>query len=211
MQAISLSRRLLIRPNSPRLFIDNCKKIIAQWVLLLSCTLPPAGISSSDPRFITAFQYIDSILCGIETNYLLRRLAYIQDLRLSEQLQAVIRAEREKGSLRKPGCRDVSVAMSIYESAKESGGDSSTLRIALRERRRTCRRWMLLAGPSPLFLLAYSNEAETVMYVFPIPLKYAILHSKATGHLVLIRRLWQIWRPRFASLPLQVWWTYVLA
>jgi len=85
-------------------------------------------------------------------------------MRLSDLLKGIIRSERENGVPRKSGYRDVCVAMDIYESAQGKRPDTQ-LRNAIRERRRTGRHLETLAGPSPLFLLVYSDVAETVVYV----------------------------------------------
>ncbi|KAK1980501.1 hypothetical protein LZ30DRAFT_659262 [Colletotrichum cereale] len=162
-QINSLSSRL-IDPDPLSVFADNCKQILPQWTVLLRETTPPANITSSDLRFVNAFRFIDMILCGKEASYLHRRLAYIQHLRLFESLEATIKTERETGVRRESGYRDVSIALDIYESAQESPLDAKALRSVLCERRRTSRRWMILAGPSPLFLLLYSKIAETVVH-----------------------------------------------
>ncbi|KAM7196594.1 hypothetical protein V8F33_006093 [Rhypophila sp. PSN 637] len=143
-------------------FATNYKKCVVDWVALLRRTALPKGTPSSDPRVIYAFKYIDSILSRRGTT-LLRRLAYIQLIRLFIFLEASLKLERTRGiAHRRPGCRDVSVAMDIYMSAQIQ--QSKGLRYMLKERKRLGKRWTELSRPSPLFVLLYSNFAESIMY-----------------------------------------------
>jgi hypothetical protein len=83
---------------------------------------------------------------------------------LFESLKPVVRAERENGeSHRERGERDISAIIDIYENAQRPS-DRRGLRDVILEHRRIGKRVESLAGPSPLFLLIYSDEAETVMY-----------------------------------------------
>src|SRR4051812_43508417 len=101
---------------------------MGEWIALLGKTTLPSDIASSDPRIIVAFQAVDSVICGQGT-YLLRRLAYVQLMRLFCSLEAVIQSEREYGRLqRKPCYRDKTVAIDIYMSAQERHLDSRNLR-----------------------------------------------------------------------------------
>lgn len=166
----SLTSRLL-GFDPINLFADNCEKTMADWISLLRETTPPEDIASSDHRFVSAFQILDRVISGTQGSYLLRRLAYVQYMRLSDSLKGIIRSERQLGVPRKSGYRDVCVAIDIYESAQRKR-PSAQLRNAIRERRRTGRHFETLAGPSPLFLLVYSDVAETVVYV-----AYSLRHS----------------------------------
>ncbi|KAI1358866.1 hypothetical protein F5Y08DRAFT_103386 [Xylaria arbuscula] len=160
----SLCRRL-IDSDPIHFFAKNCEKTVLPWVEILRQTTPPADITSSDSRFVHAFRFLDTYLCsGGQGTSMLRRLAYFQHLRLSDSLEAIIKTERANGVPRKSGCRDMSIVMDIYESAQGSRLDTGALRRTLYERRRTSRGWTTLAGPSPLFLLVYSDVAETIIH-----------------------------------------------
>lgn len=154
----------LMTRDSLDLFVHNCKTILADWVLLLFRTTPPDGLKSADVRFVQAFRYLDNLISGQQGNYLLRRLAYIQLMRLSDSLGKIVRSEREHGSSGQSGRGDASFVIEIYKSAQEDTGmDAKKLAALVRERRRIGRQWQRLAGQSPLFLLVYSNYAETVV------------------------------------------------
>ena len=148
-------------------FADNCERTLADWIQLLGNTTAPANITSSDPSFISAFKFVDRILCGAQTSHLLRRLAFVQLMRLSDSLGAIVRSERERGLRRTSGVVDASVVIDIYKSAQEGRLSTEELKWVVWERRRIGRRWTVLAGPSPLFLLVYSDVAEKVVLVLP--------------------------------------------
>src|SRR6266566_1778027 len=155
----------LIGPEPTYYFTDNCEKTLTGWIELLSHTNPPAdiNISSSDHRWAAVFQKLDDILVGRQGTYLLRRLAFVQHKRISDLLQEIVRSERENGTGRGTGIGDASVVMDIYKTAQENRLHPSKLNNAIDERRRTSRHWEMFAGPSPLFLLIYSEVAETVV------------------------------------------------
>ncbi|KAI1506286.1 hypothetical protein F5X99DRAFT_415523 [Biscogniauxia marginata] len=162
IQIASLTSRLLgLDPLN--FFADNCEKIVPDWITLLRETTPPDGIASSDHRFIGAFQILDRVIVGTQGSYLLRRLAYVQYMRLSDLLKDIARSERDKGARRKSGRGDASVAIDIYQSGQEKHPHDEELRRKIYERRRTGRHLQTLAGPSPLFLLVYSSVAETII------------------------------------------------
>ncbi|RSL64175.1 hypothetical protein CEP51_013191 [Fusarium floridanum] len=159
----SLSHRLV--GNEPlNSFAENCQKTIADWISLLSKTTLPSDIESSDLCIITAFKAVDSVICGNQGTYLLRRLAYIQLMRLFASLEAIIKSERDTGRIfREPGYGNASIAIDIYMSAQESHLHPDDLRRELRERKRTGRRWRDLASLSPPFVLMYSEASEPIV------------------------------------------------
>lgn len=146
-------------------FAHNCEKTIPDWILLLRKTTLPGSISSSHPGIITAFKGVDTVICGKQGTYLLRRLAYVQLMRLFSSLEAMIKTEREAGRIpRKPGYSNASVALDIYMSAQTSHLHSDNLRRELKERKRTGGSWRDLSEPSPLFTMVYSQASEPIVY-----------------------------------------------
>ncbi|EGU82789.1 hypothetical protein FOXB_06696 [Fusarium oxysporum f. sp. conglutinans Fo5176] len=130
---ISLSHRL-IGLNPLGSFAENCEKTIPDWITLLGKTMLPTFINSSHPCIIAAFKAVDSIICGDEGTHLLRRLAYIELMRLFASLEAIIKYERETGRIsREPGYGNASLALDIYMSAQESHPHPNDLRRELRE------------------------------------------------------------------------------
>lgn len=142
----------------------NYRATIADWNTLVAETTFAGNVSSSSPCIIHAFKTIDSIICGHQGSYLLRRLAYVQLMRLFDLLEDTIRLERETGQvIRGRYYRDTSVALDIYMSAQEDIRDSYYIRRQLKERKRAGRSWRDLSKPSPLLVLMYPEAAERVM------------------------------------------------
>lgn len=144
-------------------FVDNFKKTVDDWVLLLRDTTLSRSVSSIDFRWVGAFQILDNVITGRRGTHLLRRLAYVQYKRLSDFLEGIIESERESGAPRNSGVGDATIVMNIAESVKQNCVSRELRRKAAREDRRIARRWAALAGPSPLFLLIYTDMAETVV------------------------------------------------
>lgn len=147
-------------------FADNYEKTMPDWMALLRETSLPSGITSEDPRIITAFRVVDSVICGRGTA-LLQRLANVQLNRLFSVVKGIVKSERENWRIhREPYYRDAGIAMDIYMSAQEPQSDVAELRLKLKYgRKRFSKRWSDLATLSPLFLLVYSGAAEAMVYV----------------------------------------------
>ncbi|KAM7210375.1 hypothetical protein V8F06_014239, partial [Rhypophila decipiens] len=161
-QLESLSSRL-VRRDAIECFAKNCEKIWQDWTLLLRKTTLPLNIASSDTRVIAAFRAVDSVIPGKRGTSVLRWLAYVRLMVLFDSVKAVVRAERENGEAhRERGDRDISAVIDIYENAQRSP-DRRGLRDMILKHRRIGKRVESLAGPSPLFLLIYSEEGEAVI------------------------------------------------
>ncbi|KAH8742899.1 hypothetical protein F5883DRAFT_594913 [Diaporthe sp. PMI_573] len=94
---------------------------------------------------------------------LLSRLAYVQLVRVIRLLENRVALDRQAGRLhRRSGYRNASIALDIYLKAQETLSTSSSRRTLI-ERKRLAKRWSELAGPWPLFLLDYSDEAEEII------------------------------------------------
>ncbi len=161
----SLSKRL-IGQNPIGTFADNYEKTIPDWIALLRETSLPNGITSEDPRIITAFKVVDTVICGQGTA-LLQRLANVQLIRLFSAVKGIIKSERENWRIhREPYYRNADIAMDIYMSAQEPQSNMTELRLKLTYgRKRFSKRWSDLATMSPLFVLVYSSAAEALVYV----------------------------------------------
>ena len=159
----SLSRRL-VRRDGIECFANNCENIWEDWTSLLRKTILPPNVASSDARVIAAFRAVDYAISGTRSTCALRWLAYVRLMALCDSLELVVKAERENGEAhRERGDRDINAVIDIYENAQRPS-DRQRPRDVILESRRTGKRLKSLAGPSPLFLLVYSDEAETVMY-----------------------------------------------
>ncbi|KAB5536093.1 hypothetical protein GE09DRAFT_1141424 [Coniochaeta sp. 2T2.1] len=148
----------LVRPNPIAFFVAHLENVLEDWLTILVRTRSPSSITSSDPFVATAFQLLDNTIN--ESGTMRSRFAHIQLLCIFKSLEDMIASERRAGQIqRQRGRRNASVAITIYKNAQQrpvSGRD-------LIERKRTARRWQTLAGPSPFFLVIYSEVAETLV------------------------------------------------
>ncbi|KAM7184060.1 hypothetical protein V8F33_013210, partial [Rhypophila sp. PSN 637] len=157
----SLSNRL-IRRDAIECFANNCEKIWEDWTSLLRKTTLPPNITSSDTRVVAAFRAVDNVISENQSACVLRWLAYVRLMALFHSLRHVVRAEREnEETYRGRGDRDISAVINIYENAQRSSDRRGSRGVILKHRR-IGKRVESLAGPSPLFLLIYSDEAEAV-------------------------------------------------
>lgn len=155
----------LVRPNAIGQFIRNFEPGLRHWSALLNETSPPDNITSADSRFITAFKTLDRVITAGEIDSaFLSRMAYVQLIRVMKLLEYRVAIDRQAGRLhRRSGYQNASVVLDIYLSAQEDVSPSSS-RLELIGRKRRAKRWSELAGPWPIFLLVYSEEAEDIMF-----------------------------------------------
>jgi hypothetical protein len=147
-------------------FAYKCEKILTGWISLLRWTTLPENTASSDACILTAFQKVDSIIRG-DSLHLLRRLAYVQLIRVFSKVESIIKTERDtKRMHREPSYRNSSIAIDIYMNAQDSCLHDGLLRRDLRERKRIGSRWNSLAVASPLFILLYKDSAESLVYAY---------------------------------------------
>ncbi|KAK1980496.1 hypothetical protein LZ30DRAFT_534958, partial [Colletotrichum cereale] len=153
----------LVRQDAISHFIHNFESGLRCWVVLLIETTPRHHIPSTDGGFVAAFRTLDRVITTENSTGLLSRLAYVQLTHVLELLEARVAEERRKGHLhRRRDYPNASVVLDIYMSAQDRGV-SPISRHTLIERRRTARRWSELAGPWPLLLLIYSEDADEVV------------------------------------------------
>ncbi|KAJ4465229.1 hypothetical protein J3R30DRAFT_3316408 [Lentinula aciculospora] len=145
------------------IFVDNCEKVVADWEFLLRKVTVPSDVTSSHPSVVAAFQMLDGIMSGGQTMYLLRRLAFVEFIWLSDTLEGIVKSERNNGASQRSGLGDASLMINIYERAQSKNLPAEQLKGVIRERRRTGRCFNTLAGPSTLFLLVYSDVAKTLV------------------------------------------------
>jgi hypothetical protein len=173
-QRVTFLSNRLIGDGPIDTFAANCEKTFLDWIKLLSRVTLPEDIQSTDPRIMTAFKAVDSVIRGQGINAL-QRLAHVQLLRLFDLLEAIVKTDRVTGRIhRERHYRDHHVAMDIYMSAQEAHSNTNDLRTKIRTcRKRLSNRWSVLAKASPLFVLVYSDAAESIVYV-PPSVKYFI-------------------------------------
>ena len=155
----------IVRGDVLTFFADNCEMVLAGWISILQKTTLPTNIASSDPRIVTAFKELDSIICGRDSTRILQRLAYIQLLRVFEFLERIIGSDHRNGVVKlRPGYGCSSVAVEIYMSSQ----GRPTAKNTLLERARFARRLRDISVQPPFFLVIYTNVAETIAFVVPL-------------------------------------------
>ncbi|CAH0019565.1 unnamed protein product [Clonostachys rhizophaga] len=149
----------LIRRHPLKFFVKHCEIALLEWLSILRATMLPENITSSDPRVVTAFKYLDNILYGQANSILVRRLAAIQMLYLLETVKQIVSSDYRQGRVQlKRGYGVSSIVMKIYMSAQ----DQLMTMGVLYERTRFARRLRELAVEPPFFLILYSNAAESL-------------------------------------------------
>lgn len=150
--------QVLMNQDGIAFFWEHCYDIYWYWIRLLSNTSLPNDISSSDRRVMDVFRTIEA---EIQSDRHRVRLACVRLCQILPRLREVIRKDREGGTLTsRRGRGNASVAIDLHRESL------STTDRHIRRRRRIARRWSLLAGNSPLFLVAYSDRAENIVYAF---------------------------------------------
>ena len=171
---VKLSRVLhickqLVTRNPIEAFAINCEQTICSWIALLRESTLPENVRSSDPRFLRAFKYVDAVITGKHGTHLLRRLAFVQLMRIFQRLEASIKNDRRTGCIEREPCyRHTSVAIDIYTKAQNNPSERS--RRVLKDRKRSGRSWTVLAGHSPLFALVYAEAADLFVFDTIVPL-----------------------------------------
>jgi hypothetical protein len=144
-------------------FAANCEETITAWVSLLKTTTLPDGIMSSDSRITAAFKAVDEIISGQCGTYLIRRLAFVEIIRLFTAVEAIIKHDRvHRRTYRESHYNDTHIAMDIYVRAQVRHSNISDSRCR-HGSKRLGRRWSHLATFSPLFVLIYSDAAEKIV------------------------------------------------
>jgi hypothetical protein len=70
-------------------------EVIRDWISLLGATTLPGDTRSSDMRIINAFKAVYRIIFEKVATYRLRRLAYVQLMRVFTILQSILKSEKE--------------------------------------------------------------------------------------------------------------------
>ena len=158
--------RSLISWDPVHAFIDDCARTVGDWAALLAKLVMPAHhvtVASDDPGFVGAFSILEDVISGRQISTLLRRLAFVELIRLSETLKVIIKSERNNRLIFRPsGMSDASVVINVYQKAMRNKQLSKhNVRCVICERRRTGKRYVSLTRLSPLFLLTYFNLAKT--------------------------------------------------
>ena len=123
--------------------------------MLRQTQLPDDSLSSGS-QVKDSIRALDRLLSSPDN--VLRRMARVQFTRVLSALRDKIRSERRRGFLaNKPGERDITVAINIFIVA------SGAQRAKFQEYCRHAARCAILAKPSPLLFVTFTDFAEQLM------------------------------------------------
>jgi hypothetical protein len=150
----------LVRHDVIAFFANHFKTALDSWISIVIKTTIPDNAASSDPCVLSSFQLLDK--ARTDGDKMLSRLAYIRLAYVFESLQKIVASDRQNGQLpaRRRGYRNASIATDIYIEAQQA----VTSRAEVKLRNRVARRWRILAGPSPIFIIIYSEVVERLAY-----------------------------------------------
>ncbi len=161
----------LVRHDMITFFANHFETALESWMSIVIKTTIPDNVASSDPCVLNSFQVLDK--ARTDGDKMLSRLAYIRLAYIFESLQKIVASDRRNGQLlaRRRGYRNASIATDIYLEAQQA----VTSRAEVKLRNRVARRWRILAGPSPIFVIIYSEVAERLAYA-PFRIIYTDLY-----------------------------------
>jgi hypothetical protein len=147
----------LITDESIPFFLNNYNHMQDVWVFFLSAR---ATVKSAVDTVVAAFDVLYRII-SVRDARLLLRFAYVQ---LAEAIDFLVSMEQRTGRGR-PWCRDESVYIDVYLTAKGKPLNDKKLRDELSGRKRIGVRLRQLMSRSPFLLAVYSDDAESIVYV----------------------------------------------
>jgi|SRR5688572_14211204 len=144
-------------------FFRALETVLIPWAKLLKETTAPDDALSTDPRFLSAFKQLDAAIHGQENGgRLLSRLAYVQLHGFMKLLESRVASDRQAGLVhRRNGYNNSHIVLDMYMSAQTH---PSASRRSLIQRRCLAKRWYILAGAWPVFVLVYSEDADKIMF-----------------------------------------------
>jgi len=161
----------LVRQNAVSFYSENSRAARAYWESLLEQTTISTQTSCFDPAVVSSFRVLNGFMMSKARPSYTSRLAHVQLIYFFDAVEEKVNSARQHGFVhRAAGYRNASIALDIYMSAQDGVADPAIRRRQLLERKRAGRRWKELAGPSPLFLLVYSDAAERIVYAQLPPL-----------------------------------------
>lgn len=175
----------VVTSDTIEFFTMHYEAALIDWMNLLEKTTLPSDISTSDERVTTIFQTLDALISGTEGKHL-SRLAHVQLLRVFDSLEDLVAADRSSGSVRaRRGLTNLSIAIDLYQDAQTTRAS----RCRLHEKRRSIKRYAVLAGPSPIILFLYTDIADKIVYVLSIRSPAPLMRRKERTLPLLTRAL----------------------
>lgn len=152
----------LIRPDAWKYFQASADEIYSFWsTLVLDTSLGDPAIAISDIQI--KLRVLGNIISDSARPYWQHRLAYLRLARFLIMLPPIMAGHKRSGQLcGRPGHNNSTVLLETYTKALE--GQIS--RAEAVRHVRFARRWSLIMGGSMFLGFAYSDKADSKMYVF---------------------------------------------
>ncbi|QBZ57649.1 hypothetical protein PoMZ_02583 [Pyricularia oryzae] len=145
-----------VTPISISAFFDYYTAVVKNWTTLLKHILLPKIISNSNPRIPIIFIIINHIING--GLYLFSKFAWVKFFRFIKSVENIIKNERRLDFVKRtPGYGNANIVANIYMRFY------CYFKKVVYEYKRKTKRWIQLAGPSLLLLLAFSTIANSIM------------------------------------------------
>lgn len=160
----------LVAHDAEKFCCQHIERIHGFWVALLHSR---GSITGGQPQWqknaINIFRQIDDFMNKNQDNHRLRRMAFIGLAILIEDTKKAIAVNRRNGGIEcRPGQRNASLAVDLYLAAQEPIVNRKRAKSQLNRLLATSRRWLALSKGCPLLSVAFSANAEKIMYV-PVP------------------------------------------
>lgn len=152
--------KCLIRSDAREFVLTSYEDIYLAWTTLQQSTSFPSNIPCTDTRVASALSYLDAMITDRGNSHLLKRLAYVQLTRTVAALYELISNDRNVRAWPRKRQVHSDVAVDIYLRAQTR----KCRRNEILRRMSLGKRWFDLAGPSPLLVVTYSDDAERVVY-----------------------------------------------
>ena len=187
---IGLVSKILLVDNALSFFLSHSQYISVARISSVQATTSVGVVHS----IVAAFDEVHRLAKDSQGTRLSLWFSYIQLKYAIDALNAT--ATKLRGLVqRKRGYSNASLAIDIYLNAKKNASDEILSRDDLSEYRRVSMRWSQPVRASPLQFSVYSDIAETIMYVAPVPgiadTKYLKAATTQSSHLACRRLL--IW------------------
>jgi len=156
----------LMRHDATTFLKGNYHSICDGWASSFEKASVMCNHGSASKSAVAKLDVLESIILNGENPPLVLRLAYFYLVPAIKALEYAAKVDRLSGQVpRKRGRSDASATIDSYLNFKGIPLDKKFFRSQLSRYVSIARRLSLLAGPSPLLLYAYTDEADEIVYV----------------------------------------------
>ncbi|QBZ57592.1 hypothetical protein PoMZ_02523 [Pyricularia oryzae] len=145
-----------VTPISISAFFDCYTAVAKNWTTLLKHILLPKTISNLNPRISIIFIAVDHIING--GLYLFSKFAWVKLFRFIKSVENIIKNKRRLDFVKRtPEYGNANIVVNIYIRFYYC------FKKIIYEYKRKTKRWIQLAGPLPLLLLAFFTIANSII------------------------------------------------